>query len=172
MPNSPSCTASMACMPNRVASTRSNAVGRAAALDVAEHRAAGLLAGPLLDLGGQHLPDAAEPHVAERVQPLVRQRPGPPLGRAGALGHDHDRRVPGLEPVLHVRADLAPMSERLLRDEDHVRAAGRVPACSAIQPACRPITSTISARWWLSAVVCSRSIASIAMFTAVSKPNV
>ncbi len=46
------------------------------------------------------------------------------------------------------------------------------PACSAIQPACRPITSQISARWWLSAVVCSRSMASIAMFTAVSKPNV
>ena len=46
------------------------------------------------------------------------------------------------------------------------------PACSAIQPACRPITSTMSARWWLSAVVCSRSMASIAMLTAVSKPNV
>ena len=47
-----------------------------------------------------------------------------------------------------------------------------MPACSAIQPACRPITSTTSARWCDSAVVCSRSIASIAMFTAVSKPNV
>ena len=47
-----------------------------------------------------------------------------------------------------------------------------MPACSAIQPACRPITSTMSARWWDSAVVCSRSIASIAMLTAVSKPNV
>ena len=46
------------------------------------------------------------------------------------------------------------------------------PACSAIQPAFRPITSTISARWWLSAVVCSRSMASMAMFTAVSKPKV
>ena len=46
------------------------------------------------------------------------------------------------------------------------------PACSAIQPAWRPITSTISARWCDSAVVCSRSIASIAMLTAVSKPKV
>ena len=46
------------------------------------------------------------------------------------------------------------------------------PACSAIQPAWRPITSTISALWCDSAVVCSRSIASMAMFTAVSKPNV
>ena len=47
-----------------------------------------------------------------------------------------------------------------------------MPECSAIQPACRPITSTISTRWCDSAVVCSRSIASIAMLTAVSKPNV
>ena len=47
-----------------------------------------------------------------------------------------------------------------------------MPACSAIQPACRPITSTTSTRWWDSAVVCSRSIASVAMLTAVSKPKV
>jgi hypothetical protein len=46
------------------------------------------------------------------------------------------------------------------------------PQCRAIQPACRPITSTITARWWDSAVVCSRSIASMAMLTAVSKPKV
>ena len=46
------------------------------------------------------------------------------------------------------------------------------PAWKAIQPAWRPITSTISTRWWLSAVVCRRSIASIAMLTAVSKPKV
>ena len=47
-----------------------------------------------------------------------------------------------------------------------------MPACRAIQPACRPITSTTSTRWCDSAVVCSRSIASVAMFTAVSKPKV
>ena len=47
-----------------------------------------------------------------------------------------------------------------------------MPACSAIQPACRPMTSTISTRWWLSAVVCRRSMASVAMPTAVSNPNV
>ena len=46
------------------------------------------------------------------------------------------------------------------------------PACRAIQPAWRPITSTISVRLWLSAVVWSRSIDPIAMFTAVSKPKV
>ena len=47
-----------------------------------------------------------------------------------------------------------------------------MPACSAIQPAWRPMTSKMSTRWWDSAVVCSRSIASVAMLTAVSKPNV
>ena len=46
------------------------------------------------------------------------------------------------------------------------------PACSAIQPACRPMTSTSSTRWCDSAVVCSRSIISVAMLTAVSKPKV
>ena len=46
------------------------------------------------------------------------------------------------------------------------------PDHSAIQPAWRPITSTIRLRWCDSAVVCSRSIASVATCTAVSKPNV
>ena len=47
-----------------------------------------------------------------------------------------------------------------------------MPAWRAIQPAWRPITSTTSTRWWDSAVVCRRSMASIAMLTAVSKPKV
>ena len=47
-----------------------------------------------------------------------------------------------------------------------------MPECSAIQPAWRPITSTTITRSWHSAVVCSRSMASVAMFTAVSKPKV
>ena len=46
------------------------------------------------------------------------------------------------------------------------------PECRAIQPAWRPITSTIITRLCDSAVVCSRSIASVAIWTAVSKPNV
>ncbi len=46
------------------------------------------------------------------------------------------------------------------------------PAWKAIQPALRPITSQISVRRWLSAVVWRRSIADIAMLTAVSKPKV
>jgi len=43
----------------------------AAALDVAEDRAAGLLAGPLLDLLGQHLADAAQPDVTAMAADTV-----------------------------------------------------------------------------------------------------
>ena len=46
------------------------------------------------------------------------------------------------------------------------------PAFSAIQPAWRPITSTSITRWCDSAVLCSRSIASVATCSAVSCPNV
>ena len=42
----------------------------------------------------------------------------------------------------------------------------------AMWPAWRPMTSTTITRWWDSAVVCSRSMASTAICTAVSKPKV
>src|ERR1700729_2313385 len=95
-----------------------------AALDVPEYRAAGLLAGALLDLVRQHLADAdhAQPYVAERVQRRFVRRQAP-VYRAGALGHHDDRGVPRLEPVLHVIADLLDV-ELLLRDQDDVGAAG------------------------------------------------
>ncbi len=47
-----------------------------------------------------------------------------------------------------------------------------MPASAAIQPAWRPITSHTITRWWDSAVVASRSIASVAVCTAVWKPKV
>src|SRR5439155_9980 len=47
-----------------------------------------------------------------------------------------------------------------------------IPELSAMKPALRPITSTTITRSWLSAVECSLSIASVAVETAVSKPNV
>ena len=47
-----------------------------------------------------------------------------------------------------------------------------IPAYAAIQPAWRPMTSTTMTRLCDSAVVCSRSIASVQMKTAVSKPKV
>src|SRR3972149_6273737 len=50
-------------------------------------------------------------------------------------------------------------------------AAPATPECSAMNPAWRPIPSITMTRSWLSAVVCSLSIASIAVLTAVSNPN-
>ena len=47
-----------------------------------------------------------------------------------------------------------------------------IPLITAIQPVWRPITSTTITRLCDSAVVCSRSIASVAIETAVSKPKV
>ena len=47
-----------------------------------------------------------------------------------------------------------------------------IPEYAAIQPAWRPMTSTMITRLCDSAVVCRRSIASVAICTAVWKPNV
>src|SRR4029078_3338533 len=47
-----------------------------------------------------------------------------------------------------------------------------MPECSAIQPAWRPITSTTRTRWWDSAVVWSRSSASVAVLSAGSRARV
>src|SRR5215471_21364055 len=95
----------------------------AAALDVPEHRGPRLLAGALLDLVGEDLPDPTEADMAERVEPLVRQGQVVFLLRPRALGDHDQRRVAVLEPVFHVRAD--PLhAERPFRDQDHVGAAG------------------------------------------------
>ena len=95
----------------------------AAALDVPEHGRAGLLAGALLDLAR---PASGRCRRAGRAR--TRRVPGRPSAvvavlRVRALGDHHDRRVPGLEPLLDVLADLLDV-ERLLGDQDHVRAAG------------------------------------------------
>ena len=93
----------------------------------------------------------------------------PPTG-CGPLGDDDDRREVAGEAPPDQLAD--PLDVELRSGIRITLAPPARPAWKAIQPAWRPITSTISTRWWLSAVVCSRSIASIAMLTAVSKPKV
>ena len=50
-------------------------------------------------------------------------------------------------------------------------APAAMPACRAIQPTWRPMTSATMQRWCESPVVRRRSMASVAMLTAVSKPN-
>ena len=47
-----------------------------------------------------------------------------------------------------------------------------MPAHTAMWPAWRPMTSTTITRWWEADVVWSRSMASVAICTAVSKPKV
>src|SRR6266536_4287507 len=92
--------------------------GRATALDVAEHGAAGLLPGALLDLVRETLPDAAQPDVPELIQLLIGEFQ---IGLRGMrpLRDHYDRRVPGLEPALHVRDNLVYL-ERPLRNQYHI----------------------------------------------------
>ncbi len=121
-PHAPSYTASTAAMPRRVASTRSYADRRAAALDVAEHGVARLDAGALLDDRGEPLGDAAEARAVERVEALVRVRLLHVV-EVEALGDDDERRATAVAHGLHPLADLVDRL-RLLGDEDRVRAAG------------------------------------------------
>ncbi len=51
-------------------------------------------------------------------------------------------------------------------------APAAMPECSAIQPTCLPMTSATMQRLCESPVVRRRSMASVAICTAVSKPNV
>ena len=92
--------------------------------------------------------------------------------RFGAFGHHHDRRRIG-----HVRGAACSRwhSSSMSNGTSGIRTAvapPAMPAWVAIQPVWRPITSTTITRSWLSAVVCSRSIASVAIWTAVLNPNV
>ena len=97
--------------------------GRAAALDVAEHDGARLLAGALLDLAGEPVADAAEADVAEGVLLAGDQRHLAAVARDRALGDDDDRGVLALEARLHPRADVLDV-EGLLGDQHHAGAAG------------------------------------------------
>src|SRR5690606_13271334 len=108
----------------------------AAALHVPEHDRARLLAGALLDLGGDPLADAPEPDVAEGVALPRLQRHLAALARYGALGDDQDRRVVDLEAALDVLDDLVDV-EGLLGDQDDV-GAGRHPGVQRDPPGVAP----------------------------------
>ena len=90
------------CRPNRVASTRSNAVGVPPRWMCPSTTVRASLPVVGLELLGQPLADAAEPDVAERVQLLVVQH-HLAVERLGALGDHDDRRVLVLEALLDVR---------------------------------------------------------------------
>src|SRR5205823_5590717 len=95
---------------------------RTAALHVAEHGDAGLEAGALLDLAAEQLPDAAvcERHVSELVDLAGVFEPW----ELAALADHDDREV--LAPRVPTADAVGDFLEvdRLLGDEDHVRAAG------------------------------------------------
>ena len=156
----------MACRPKRV----EPAVGRArgaASLHVAEDRGA-----PPSPSGTRsRTPTTARCRRVARARTRPLDPPFVTISRPGGALRDHDDRgVMAGRSGLDERAHLVD-AKRLLGIRITL-APPAMPEWMAIQPACRPITSTISARWWLSAVVCSRSMASVAMFTAVSNPNV
>ena len=135
---------------------------RAAALDVAEHGRRG----PPCRCASRSRSASHSPMPPSRTWPNAsvlagRQHLAAASGTR-ALGDHDDRRV--------VRARSGSRRRRTTWSTSNGRSGIRItfapparPACSAIQPAWRPMTSTTSARWCDSAVVCSRSIASIAM---------
>jgi hypothetical protein len=136
---------------------------------VAQHGHARLVARPPLDLLRQRRADAAlgQAHVPELVD--VARRPAPL--ELVSLRDDDDGEV--LAPLVPVPDVLARLVDRDgLLGMRITSAPPAMPLITAIHPVCRPITSTTMTRLCDSAVVCSRSIASVAIETAVSKPNV
>src|SRR6266545_1926992 len=97
--------------------------GRAAALDVPEHRHAALHLRPRLDLRREERADAAEPHVTELVQVSRYGTVLPALDLRPLRHHDDGGALPARLPGEHILRDLIEI-HRALGDEDHVRAAG------------------------------------------------
>ena len=166
-------TAYIAATPKRVASTRSNADGGAAALHVAEDRDARLIAGALLDLVLERDADPAEPRVPEGVGGGRRRDASAASPRAGWRPRRRRRSRSCARAAWRRRRCAHTSSTSNGRSGTRIASAPpAIPACVAIQPAWRPITSTTITRLWDSAVVCRRSIASVTICTAVWKPNV
>ena len=155
-----------------------HAVGRgrrAAALHVAERRDARLEAGAL--------PRSRAPAPA-RCRPAAGSRTGRSRPRRGP-GASRPRRTPARRPSATTtiekplprrwRALIAPAISSTVSSSSGITIASAPPAMplkTAIQPVLRPITSITITRSCDWAVVCRRSIASVAICTAVSKPNV
>ena len=148
---------------------------RAAALNVPEDGDTRLEPRSLLDLSRERVADAAEDEVAELVGCPRVVGDEPTLARLVrelvALAHDDDREVlPSLVSLDELLA-RALDGDRLLGDENHVRAT-RNPAHDR-NPA-RVSAHDLDDHHAVVrlAAVCSRSIASVAIVIARSKPNV
>ena len=145
--------------------------GGAAALDVAEHGHARLEARPLLDLVRDARADAAlgEPHVPELVDLALRLAAALELV---ALGDDDDREV--LAAVVPAAGSpcTCPRSRPDAPGSGSRRRRRRSRSRPRSSPCAGPSPRRTITRLCDSAVVCSRSIASVQMKTAVSKPKV
>ena len=140
-----------------------------AALDVTEHRHPRLPTRQALQVRRDDLRDPAEPREAALVERVLGRSPScpstGPRPRPRPRSRRSDRAGAG------AGAASPPRRGRTgARGSGSCRRRRRCPASRAIQPALRPITSMTIRRLWLSAVVCSRSIASVATWTAVANP--
>ena len=143
--------------------------GRAAALDVPQGRGAGLDAGALLDEGGEALADAAEPRAAEGVETALGVRVVSWSGTKPSA-----TTTSGARPRSYADCTHSTIWSMLVACSG-IRIAcapAAMPECRAIQPTWRPMTSATMQRLCDSPVVRRRSMASVAIWTAVSKPNV
>ena len=171
-PTPPSCTASMAADAEAGGEHAVEGRGRAAALHVAEHGDPGLVAG-----AGPRSPrrggaDAAEADVAEGVELARLAAPACPPWASRPRRPPRSRRS-RLPSVCRCRiASHTASTSKGCSGMRMIVAPPAMPAHAAMWPAWRPITSTTITRSWLSAVVCSRSMASTQICTAVSKPKV
>ena len=120
---------------------------------------------------GQPVADPAEAHVAELVDLARSAAPScPPTGVAPSATTTIEKFAPR-----SCRCVMRSQTSSMSNGSSGTRMMSAPPASPeyvAIQPAWRPITSTTITRSWLSAVVCRRSIASVAICTAVWNPNV
>ena len=179
LPKSPSWTASTAADAEPGGQHPVEGRRRPATLDVAEDGGPGLVAGPPLDLArpatrrclragrgrtGRVPADGALAALARRV-PSGSSRGAPPRPPP------RSRRTGRLSGGPAVGAQTASRSKGT--SGTRISAAPpAMPAWAAIRPTWRPITSHTMTRWCDSAVVRRRSIASVAICTAVSNPNV
>ena len=168
-PNPPLAARSAAATPRR---DREHPVGGgrcAASLEVAEHGHPRLEPRQLLEARGDERGDAAEPLEAERVDAERHGRAG---RRIDPLRDDDDGVAASLRGAATHDVWRRRRGRRAPRGRGSRPRPTAIPAYVAIQPRVRPITSTTITRLWDSAVVVIRSIASVAIWTAVSKPNV
>ena len=123
----PRATRSAALTPKRVASTRSKAVGRAAALDVAEDGHARLEAGALLDLLRERIADAAESARGRTRRPRASLATSALadayVSWSPSLTTTIEKCLPRVVALAELRADVVDV-DRALGDQDRVGAAG------------------------------------------------